>query len=424
MLVSAALEPPPRYSHFPVIRDSSAMPVWKRYRSRFAAARRALLGSAPEVLMDHRSAPRPVRVLHVLNELRASGAEVMLRSSATQWKVHGVEADVLAVASTPGPFAGDLRTAGYGIAHEVDAPLSRVPARLRRKVQAGRYDVVHLHAERANFCFALAALSTGTPVVRTVHGLFGFRGLLRAERTLQRLVLRRMGMVHVCVGHGVADNERHRFRNPSEVIENWYDSSFVPPTPRQRDEARNTLGLGDGDLVAVSVGNCAMVKRHEVILEAVAHPAGPPNLVYLHVGEEDATRGERQLAARLGISDRTRFLGRRHPLTALHAADVFVMSSAHEGLGLAAVEALATGLPSVLADVPGLREVAGASPVALLTDIDPGRLAGAIGRAALLPVGTAGPEDFRALQERFGMVRGVARYAEIYRRLASSREYR
>jgi glycosyltransferase involved in cell wall biosynthesis len=283
--------------------------------------------------------------------------------------------------------------------------------------------VVHLHAERGNFYFALAALSAGAAVVRTVHGIFHFRGLLRVERTVQRLILRRMGAVHVCVGHGAADNERLRFRNPAEVIENWYDPAFTPPTPRQRFEARAALGLGDGDLVLVSVGNCAPVKRHEAILEATAHPAGPLNLVYLHVGEEDAMRGERRLAARLGIADRARFLGRRHPLVALHAADVFVMPSAHEGLGLAAVEALATGLPAVLADVPGLRDVAGASPAAVLTDVAPEQLATAISRAALPPLGKrTGPEDIRALQDRFGMERGVARLAEIYRRLANAME--
>lgn len=371
--------------------------------------------------MGQRRALRAVRVLHVLNELRASGAEVMLRSAAAQWKAHGIEADVLAVAPAPGPFAVDLRTAGYGVAHEADTPLRRVPVRLRRRLQSGRYGVVHLHAERGSFWLALACLSTGTPVVRTVHSVFGFRGLLRAERTLQRGVLRRMGAVHVSVGPAVADNERRRFKNPSTVVENWYDAAFVPPLAGQRAQARRALGLGDGDIVAVSVGNCAPVKRHEAILEAVAHPAGPRNLVYLHVGEEEALRGERRLAARLGISERTRFLGRRDPLTALHAADVFVMTSAHEGLGLAAVEALATGLPSVLADVPGLRDVAGASPAALLTDTDPERLAAAIARAALQPAGKAGRADLRTLQDRFGMARGVAGYAGIYHDLAGSR---
>jgi glycosyltransferase involved in cell wall biosynthesis len=215
----------------------------------------------------------------------------------------------------------------------------------------------------------------------------------------------------------VADNEKRRFGNPSQVIENWCSNEFTPPTKHQRDQARQALKLHDHDFVVVSVGNCGPVKRHEAILEAVAHISGLQDLVYLHVGDEDGTGKERRLAEELGISHQVRFLGHRHPLQALHAADVFVMTSAYEGLGLAAVEALMTGLPLVLADVPGLRDVAGASPAAWLTDTRPAQLSAAIQRAAHFcksgpPLGAA-----RSFGDRFGLQRGVADYAEIYHRL-------
>jgi glycosyltransferase involved in cell wall biosynthesis len=358
-----------------------------------------------------------VHVLHVLNRLRASGAEVILHTAAGQWKHHGIKVDVLAVGPEPGPFAADLRGVGYTVLHEPDRQLFRVPPRLARRVRDGGYDVVHLHPERASFHFGLAALSAGAGVVRTVHSVFGFGGMLRVQRKLQRHALRRMGVVHVGVSHGVADNEKRRFGNPSQVIENWCSNEFTPPTKHQRDQARQALKLHDHDFVVVSVGNCGPVKRHEAILEAVAHISGLQDLVYLHVGDEDGTGKERRLAEELGISHQVRFLGHRHPLQALHAADVFVMTSAYEGLGLAAVEALMTGLPLVLADVPGLRDVAGASPAAWLTDTRPAQLSAAIQRAAHFcksgpPLGAA-----RSFGDRFGLQRGVADYAEIYHRL-------
>ncbi len=368
---------------------------------------------------------RRVRVLHVLNELRASGAEVMLRSAAPEWDRHGIDAHILAVAPAAGAYAEELRAAGYGVVHEPDEPLRAVPARLRRHVRAGGYDVVHLHAERGNFWFALAARSAGAAVIRTVHNAFEFTGPLHVRRTAQRRLLRSAGVAHVGVGPGVADNERRRFGNPVEVVENWYDSVYEPPTPRQRAMARAAWRLADHHLAVVSVGNCAPVKRHETILDAMAHPDAPPHMVYLHVGEERADRGERRLAERLGVSDRTRFGGRVHPLEALHAADVFVMPSAHEGLSIAALEALATGLPAVLADVPGLRDMAEVTPAAVLTDVAPDRLVAAIGRAAGLPEPQrSGRSSIADVRERFGMARGVAHYARIYRKVARSPQRR
>ncbi|WP_433450412.1 glycosyltransferase [Streptomyces sp. CA-142005] len=360
----------------------------------------------------------------MLNQLRASGAEVMLHRAAGQWKHHGIEAEVLAVAPAPGPFAADLRSVGYAVAHEPDEQLIRVPPRLARRVRDGGFDVVHLHAERASFYFGLAARTTGAGVVRTVHSVFGFDGVLRAQRELQRRILRRMGVVHVGVSRGVADNEQFRFRNPAQIVNNWYGDEFVPPTPAQREAARHALGLAIGAPVAVSVGNCAPVKRHEALLKALAHPASPPGLVYLHVGEEEGGHAERRLAERLGLSDRTRFLGRVHPLHALYAADVFVMTSAYEGLGLAAVEAVATGLPTVFADVPGLREVAQAAPSAWLTDITPAQLAETIGRAVRSAENRSAADDLRAFRDRYDMQRGVAHYSRIYRSLAAAGEPR
>ena len=157
----------------------------------------------------------------------------------------------------------------------------------------------------------------------------------------------------------------------------------------------------------------------------MAHPDSPPHLVYLHVGEEEETRGEQRLAAQLGIADRTHFLGRRHPLQALHAADVFVMPSVYEGLGIAAVEALATGLPVVLADVPGLRDMARISPAALLTDTTPQDLLAAIvGAAGSTKRSSWASPHVAALRAQFGMARGVAHYARLYHQLAGSRVVR
>ncbi|GGT30239.1 glycoside hydrolase [Streptomyces kurssanovii] len=371
---------------------------------------------------QRREGHRPVRVLHVLNELRASGAEVILRSAAAEWKGHGLESHVLAVAPSAGPFAQELRTVGYPVVHQPDVPLRRVPLQLRRYLKVGAYDVVHLHAERGNFWFALAALSTGAAVVRTVHSVFQFRGPLRVERSVQRRALRAMGAVHVAVSAAVADNELDRFGNTARIVENWYDEVFTPPSPPERERARAGLGLGEHDLVAVSVGNCAVVKRHEVVLEAMAHPMTPRDLVYLHVGQEDEMRSERRLAERLGVAERTHFLGLRNPLEALHAADVFVMPSMYEGVGIAAVEAIATGLPAVLADVSGLRDLRTISEAVTLVNATPEAFARALTTA--LHGSRPRPYVCRApgvLRDRFGTARGAAAYAGIYHDLLMSR---
>lgn len=358
-----------------------------------------------------------MRVLHVLNELRPSGAETMLHSAAKEWQTHGVEAEILAVASGPGPFADSLRAVGYQVGHVPDDPLHRVPLRLLRKVRNGGYDIVHLHAERGNFWLGLAARAAGAAVVRTVHNNFAFRGRLGLERTLQRGLLRLTGSVtQIAVAPGVADNERRRFRNRVGVVDNWCDPQFVPPRPSDREAARAALGIDGTRPVLVSVGNCSPAKRHEAVFAALAHPLCPSDAVYLHVGAETAGREEHALAVRLGVADRVRFLGCVPPLSALHAADVFVMPSVHEGLPISGAEALATGLPAVLADAPGLRDFAWAAPAVTFAGTEPAELASAIA-AAVQGRGREGTDLSAQVRERYGVRRGVAQYAAVYRTL-------
>jgi glycosyltransferase involved in cell wall biosynthesis len=68
------------------------------------------------------------------------------------------------------------------------------------------------------------------------------------------------------------------------------------------------------------------------------------------------------LAASLGIRERVHFLGRRADVPQLlKLADVYVHSSHWEGFGIAAVEAMAAGVPVIASDVPGLGQVVGSA---------------------------------------------------------------
>lgn len=301
-----------------------------------------------------------LKVLHVLGELRSSGAEVALKVAGQKWRSMSVEALVLSTGREVGPYAEELEGAGYRVVH---IPFRKSPTFFLdyvRTLRRERIDVAHVHTERAFFWLSICARIVGARVVRTVRSSFGFQGILRWRRGAQRLLARAVGVIFVSVGPSVQENETVRFRNPTRIIVNWFDAPrFVPPTEAERHRERDRLGLPPDRPVVVVVGNCAPVKNHEPLLRAVAQHCSEPYL--LHVGEESDRRSECELSLSLGIRGRCRFLGRVDPLPALYAADLFVMPSLYEGLGVASVEALATGLPALLTDVPGsrdLREVA------------------------------------------------------------------
>jgi glycosyltransferase involved in cell wall biosynthesis len=358
-----------------------------------------------------------VKVLHVLGELRSSGAEVMLQTAASLWRRYEVTADVLTTGTTPGPYAPELERAGYGVLH---LPFERHPRFVQRYgslLGRGRYDVVHLHMERAFVHLALTARVRRVGVVRTVHSNFPFDGGLRRRRTRQRRLARKASVRFAAIGATVGENEHDRFSNPTTVVHNWIDTDRFRPTPDAvRREAREGLLLSPDDFVAVAVGNCSTTKNHAALLQALSGLDEP--VVLLHVGEEEPRRPEWGLARDLAVSDRCRFLGRVDPEMALRAADVFVMPSLHEGLSIASLEALATGLPAVLTDVPGNVDLRTLSDDIIWSSTDENGLRRALSeaRARFRPprMWASRVEQSERVRSRHSAAAGVAGYVQLY----------
>jgi glycosyltransferase involved in cell wall biosynthesis len=363
-----------------------------------------------------------MRVLHILNELKPSGAETMLRAGAAAFRVRGVDGEVLSTGTTVGVYAKQLESAGYSIRH---IPFARSPAylwRIYRFLAGEAYDAVHIHCERANFWYGLVARLAGVRrIVRTIHNNFQFTGGLGLRRKLQRMLLRWLGIRQVAIAPGVEETERRYLGNPTMLILNWYDSGrFVPPTESQRREARMALGLNEDQVVLVTVGNCSKIKNHAVLLESIAQLADRRDIVYLHVGLEDEGCRERDLAEQLGLGNCVRFLGVVEDVRAvLFCADIYVMPSLYEGFSIAAVEALAVGLPAVLADVSGLRDFKAYYRNLVYVPPRCDAVGEAIGRLRKLDptVRRAMAADYPEVSRRqFGIERGVSQYVELYLR--------
>lgn len=368
-----------------------------------------------------------MRVLHVLNRLRPSGAETMLRLAAGPWQREGVELEIMCLGSELGEYAPSLLDVGYRIHHLPLRPVHRFVPSFMSFLWAGDYDIIHVHPERANIAIATAARFVGRAgVVRTIHSNFNFEGKLRWKRRMQRAFLQRSGVRHVAIGESVAETEMTTFDNPTSVIFNTFDEHrFRPPLQEEREQARTALGLADPELAVVMVGNCSRTKNHRAVFEALALPSAPPVRLF-HVGiEDEESFGERQLVAQLGLSDRVDFLGFHGDVPSLlHAADCFVMPSHYEGMSIAGLEALACGVPCILADVVGLRDLRAHVPDIWWVTPDPASIADALAGVAELDEEqlhrwrmTTAP----LIRERFGIARHSSAYLKLYRELAEPR---
>jgi len=127
----------------------------------------------------------------------------------------------------------------------------------------------------------------------------------------------------------------------------------------------------DGKRVAVFTGRLVPHKGVDVILQALVQL--PSDIVLVVIGAGPRLPSLVGLARRLGVDDRVRFcpaVSDEDLPRYLALADVFVFPSQNrlEGFGLAVAEAMAVGLPVVIADMPGVREVIESGSEGLLAE--------------------------------------------------------
>ena len=250
--------------------------------------------------------------------------------------------------------------------------------RLRSILAREGYDVVHFHTARAH---AMAPFARGL-----ARALIATRRMdYRPNRLFAPLLYSRAvdGVAAISDAVATALTAAGVPRERITVIPSGVDCEyFRPPSREERIAARHALGLAAETIAVGTIGALEERKGHRHLLEALAPAMGA---VVCFIAGDGSLRSELERRAEmLGISAQTRFLGRIEPSRdLLWALDIFVFPSLWEGLGVAALEAAASGVATIASNAGGIAEVVrhGETGV-LVAPADPGALRAAIARLA------------------------------------------
>jgi glycosyltransferase involved in cell wall biosynthesis len=278
-------------------------------------------------------------------------------------------------ASAPGRYAAQLES--WGIEHRplqyatrMFAPLTdaRLLFELRQLFRELRPDIVHTHTPKPGYFGRLAARSSGVPaIVHTVHGIFA----LPEDRWTKKTVVYALDRIAsawsdvelsqnpedipVLRKLGVASRKLRLLGNGIDLAR--FNRGRVSP---HRSAMRADLGLTECEIVCGAVGRLVWEKGYKEVFDVAAkfrHEC--PQLRFIIVGpreERDAIpQDEIDRVAALG---NVTFLGQRDDVEDLYAAmDMYVLASYREGFPRSAMEAAAIGLPLVVTDIRGCRQV-------------------------------------------------------------------
>ncbi len=369
-----------------------------------------------------------LRICHAVTRLdRGGSAENTLRTAVHQarsghrvWLVAGPSHESAMGPRERAALEAELEAARRaGVRRDTSPALVRAvrPAQdlaalldLWRRLRRIEPHVLHTHTSKAGVLGRLAGRLAGVPwVIHTFHGHvyegYGSRlasaAFLWVERALAPLADRLVALTprekadHLRRGVGRSDQFRVV---PSGVPLDRFRSR--PP----RAASRASLGLPPDAFLVGSVGRLIPLKGHDLLVRALAHLPGDTHAAVLGEGEERPAL--ERLAAELGVGHRLHLLGWRDDVPGfLAAVDALAMPSRNEGMGRAAVEAMAAGRPVVAARVSGLADVVAHGETGFLVPPEsPGALARALERLRRDPglrarMGEAG----RKRAERFSL---------------------
>lgn len=372
-----------------------------------------------------------MKVLHILNELRHSGAETMLHSAIDKFNEAGIESHILATGQNVGNFKEPLEKSGYIIHH---IPFKRHWAflspsfrlELYRFLKKEKFDVIHIHPERGYFGNAVIAKMVGTDkIIRTVHHIFPLpftlKGIVqRPVKIFQRWFLKNiLNVIITSNSTSGYQNELATYFNKNILIPNWYDDNkFNQRTRESYVESRELLKIPEDKIVFMSLGGNWEYKNYDLIVKAFGELNEESNVLYLQIGPDPSKQLE-EIKEMQNIKN-VRLEGMVDDIMPyLHAADVYIMPSKIEGFGVAAVEAMGVGLPAILSDRPALYDFKKVTDDILF--IEPTQEGIKFGIEATLKLSgkerwDKGQKLSKTISDNFGLSVGPEMFIELYKR--------
>jgi L-malate glycosyltransferase len=208
------------------------------------------------------------------------------------------------------------------------------------------------------------------------------------------------------------------------VIPNFLDCRIHRRVPQPALRERYTRGRYDK--LVVHVSNFRPVKRADALVEVFARIAETVRCRLLLVGDGPDLGKALDTAKALGVAEHVEALGEQDQiLPLLSISDLFLLTSRQESFGLAALEAMAAGIPVVASDVGGLHEVIDHGRNGFLHPADDLDGMAASGRAVLGDAALharIAEEAIRTVKARFCADLVVPRYEAFYAELLQQRD--
>lgn len=305
------------------------------------------------------------RVAFIVGTLQTGGIE----RTVTDWCLYlkgspEWEPIVICLLQRSGTFLQELQENGV-VVRECKVHQAGFAIRLKRLLKELNPDVVHSQVAFSMPWQVLGILWSGSRrIIFTQQNEYQNWKPLFARLRIRLYFLLFFGFIdkYTCVSQRVRDSLSVLSGKSSQkfvVIPNSVDTNNFFPDRLQREAQRQELKVDSSEFLAGMVARFSLQKGHQYLIEALRIlKEKNVRCKLLLVGGGELETEIRAMVKRYNLGDTVLFYGQARDVNhVLQALDCFILSSLWEGMPLALLEAMASGIPVIATDVAGTREV-------------------------------------------------------------------
>lgn len=293
-----------------------------------------------------------LRVLHIVTDMNRGGLETMIMNYYRCIDKSKLQFDFLEHRSEKSAYDEEIEKLGgkiYRIQRLNPMSLSYFKA-LDAFFEEHKYLIVHSHLDCMSAYPLRAAKKAGIPIrISHAHSTSQDKNWKYIIKIISKQFISKYATdLFACskqAGKWMFSSENVR------ILKNAIDSKKYSFDENCRNKLREELNCVN-DLVVGHVGRFSYPKNHDYLIDIfyeLSRRCSDVKLILL--GDGERLQEVKEKVSKLGIEDKIIFLGIKENVSEyLMAMDIFVFPSIYEGLGIAAIEAQATGIPCIVSD--------------------------------------------------------------------------
>ena len=294
---------------------------------------------------------------------------------------------------------------------------------LKKLIAEGGYEAIHTHTPVGSIVTrwaAKAAHKKGVKVIYTCHGFHFYDGAPKMNWRLYYPLEKKFAKdtdLLITINREDYKRAKNDFECPVKMVDGaGVDTNkFKKTTKAEQKAAREKYGLAANDFVMVYLAEYTANKNHEMLVRAAAPiMRKKPNVKLLFLGQGPLMDATRTLAKELGVEKQVVMPGyiRDNYAALVQSCNLCVSASKREGLGLGVLEAILCGLPILIADNRGHRDIVDGKKKYLFALDDVNML------TIKMQDAFSNPEKYHLdFPERYSMHNSLSEMREIYKEI-------